>query len=255
MPSTDKPFRFNAADAARALDAYEALGFCIVSGLVTPVDCERMHAIYADYQARAGRGQGNECWLADDTAWDRSADAAPILRKVGKPFQTEAAFRDIFARSALLDVVELFVGPDIYLHSSKMIYKSAATGRPKPMHQDLAYWETMTARQVTLWCPADPARADNGCLELWPGLHRAGLIEHQQIEDWQIPPGRLTAEPMVVEMDPGEALFLHPLTPHASRPNVSQSGRLAAVINYYSEPKRADGTEKYGSYRPIRTRC
>lgn len=238
-----------------AAAAYEELGYCVIVGVLKPADCAVLRSLLDETQARADRGEGEAHWFADETAWESGA-ATRVVRKVPKPFQSDARFRAIFGRDDVLDLVEAFAGPEIYLHSSKMLYKPPRVGRPKPMHQDLAYWDEMQARQVTLWCPADRATAENGCLELLPRVHKAGLIPHEDLDDWQIAPGSLADQrPVVVEMAAGDMLFLHPLTPHASRANVSDEGRLAAVINFYSEQVRPGDGARYGSITPIRSQA
>lgn len=230
------------------------MGFCVVTGVLSQADCSELKAILGETQSRADRGEGDARWFSDDTAWEGGCSAARIVRKVPRPFQEDERFRAIFSRETVLDLVEAFIGPEIYLHSSKMIYKPPHIGRPKPMHQDLAYWDEMQAPQVTLWCSVDPATAENGCVELLPGRHKAGLMQHVQLDDWQISPDAISETPVEVEMDAGDMLFLHPLTPHASRANASDRGRLAAVVNFYSEPARPEDGVRYGSKVPIRSR-
>ena len=246
--------RFQYARLDEAVAAYRALGYCVISDMVSQEECDVMYSLLAETQAQADRGEGDARWLADATAWDCDAAGRRIVRRVPKPFQREERFRAIFGRSAVLDLVEAFVGPEIYLHSSKMIYKPPRVGREKPMHQDLAYWPELAAAQVTLWCPAGPASADNGCIELLPGEHGSEVLLHADLDDWQIVPELVKDKhSVVVEMAAGELLFLHPRIPHASRANVSDEGRLAAVVNFYSQAVSSDG-HPYGSAIPLRSR-
>ena len=56
---------------------------------------------------------------------------------------------------------------------------------------------------------------DNGCLEVLPGSHRFGRLNHtKQAEQMAVEPERLReimkkVPPVQVEMDPGDALFFH----------------------------------------------
>ena len=232
-------------------------GYCLVPGVVPAKACRAVRALFAEAQELAARGGGGNAWRNDATAWERlpGGTSARMVRKVPAPFDRSAEFRAIFGGDRILDLVEQIIGPEIYLHSSKLIYKPPGIGRRKPFHQDLAYWDDMTAPQVTLWCPIDPATAENGCLEIVPRSHHQGLIEHEDLDDWQIEESRFApGVAQAVEMAPGDLLFLDVLTVHASRANRSKQGRLAAIVNYYSAPKAADQRSKYGSSQPLRGR-
>ncbi|MFV3077178.1 phytanoyl-CoA dioxygenase family protein [Niveispirillum fermenti] len=230
-------------------------GYCVVPGLLDPAQCEALRLLLTQAQAKADRGEGEERWRQDGTAWEPADGdgAARIVRRVPAPFEHSAVFRSIFGGDRVLDLVERFIGPRIYLHSSKMLYKPPFQGRRKPFHQDLAYWPDMTGAQVTIWCPIDPATAGNGCMEVVPGSHSRGMLEHHELEDWQIEDGRIDPQSVrVIEMAAGDALFLDVLTIHASRPNRSDRGRLAAIVNYIAAPRAAGQHSRYGTTTPLR---
>jgi len=79
------------------------------------------------------------------------------LRKIQGAYDSEPEFRRVCASERILDVVEDLIGPDIYYHSSKLMFKPARGGRRKPWHQDFAYWSMMNTNQVTVWMAVDPA--------------------------------------------------------------------------------------------------
>lgn len=238
----------------KALDAdqveqFSRDGYCIVPALLSPSDLTHIKAYYsrvAATQSLSGPGQ-------DTTAWDQDESAMPVLRKAPAPFDNDPGFRDIFSSSRVLDHVEDLIGPNIYPHSSKLIFKPARSGRRKPMHQDLAYWSDMPARQVTLWCAIDPTTPERGGLEIIPGSHKCQLLPHEDLDDYQVREETLDlSQVQSAVMEPGDALFLDVLTVHASTENRSDYDRLAAIINYYSRPKSATQTSRYGSTQPLR---
>ncbi|GAA4680207.1 hypothetical protein GCM10023347_38650 [Streptomyces chumphonensis] len=236
-----------ALTAAQA-EQFSRDGYCIVPGFLSPEDITYIKAYYQ----RAAAAESASASAADGTAWDQDGSAAPVLRRVPAPFDNDAGFRGIFGSPRVLDHVEDLMGPRIYLHSSKLIFKPARSGRRKPMHQDLAYWTDLSARQLTLWCAIDPATPERGGIELLPGSHKQ-LLPHEDLDDYQVRENTLdlsTVEAAV--MEPGDALFLDVLTVHASARNRSDHDRLASVVNYYSEPKNATQVSRYGSTRPLR---
>lgn len=237
------------------LEAYEKDGFCVVAGLLSVDELEVVYSLLDEAKSLVARGEVSKSWQTDITAWERdSTSDSLIVRKVPAPFDHSERFRSIFSSPVLLDRVEQLIGSEIFLHSSKLIFKPPQIGRRKPLHQDLAYWEDMPARQVTVWCAIDPATPENGCLEVIPGSHKQGLIPHAELEDWQIDEHTLENRQVCIPMNAGDVMFLDVLTIHASLANRSNCGRLAAIVNYYSEPRRPDQRSKYGSEIPLRTR-
>ncbi len=235
---------------------YEDDGYVVVRGALSQTELATVREILTDTQRMVAQGYVPPHWKNDGGVWEGPPGiAVRLVRKVPAPFERSAGFRAIFSAPAILDIVEQLIGSEIYLHSSKLIYKPPGCGRRKPFHQDLAYWDDMSAAQVTLWCAIDPASVSNGCIHVVPGSHRKGLIQHVELADWQIDETQFpvnTARP--VEMAAGDALFLNVLTVHASGANCSAMERLAAIVNYYSLPRSPDQLSKYGSSEPLRTR-
>lgn len=231
---------------ADQIDQFNRDGYCIVPSLLSPSDLSYIK----DYYARAATAQTSA--VPGSTAWDQDENSAPVLRRAPAPFDNDSGFRAIFSSPRVLDHVEDLIGPSIYLHSSKLIFKPARSGRRKPMHQDLAYWTDMSARQVTLWCAIDPATPERGGIEILPGSHRR-LLPHEDLDDYQVREEELDlSQVRPAIMQPGDALFLDVMTVHASAQNRSDHDRLAAVVNYYSQPKSATQTSRYGSTLPLR---
>lgn len=239
--------------SAEQLGGYEEQGFLIVRGLLNTAEVGVIKSIHAREVEASMHTAAAAGWTPKSDDWDFGPGGVPAVRKVSAPFDRFPEFRAIFAGRAVLDIVADLIGPDIYLHSSKLMCKPARAGRRKPWHQDLAYWEDIDWQQVTLWCAADPARRENGCLQLIPGSHRRGLIRHEQIDDWQIREDGIDEESVFyAEMEPGDVMFLDVLTLHSSGPNRSDEPRLAALVNYISAPPRAGQTSPYGSKTPLR---
>ena len=65
----------------------------------------------------------------------------------------------------LLDIAELFIGPDIALYASMYIVKPPYTGQAVLMHQDASYWPLEPMEVVSLWVAGDDVDSENGCME------------------------------------------------------------------------------------------
>ncbi len=141
---------------------------------------------------------------------------------------------------ALLDAVESMIGPEIFAHPQTIL-------RPKlpefsaavvPWHQDLAYLRADEAREtliVNCWIPLVDARADNGCMQVVRGSHRAGLIAHEaQNDPWvgiaeaALPEGDI----VTCELDRGDVLMTTERLVHRSLPYVRDSVRWSLDTRY-----------------------
>ena len=145
----------------------------------------------------------------------------------------------------LLDATEALIGPEILAHPQFAL-------RPKmpdldlldiPWHQDLGYLipaEAGDTLVVNFWIPLVPANAQNGCMQVIPGSHRKGLLEHdiliktkghggsKGIPDAALPPGDF----VTCEVDAGDALMTMERLVHRSTPNRSNTVRWSVDTRY-----------------------
>lgn len=157
---------------------------------------------------------------------------AGVLRKIQEITKYSPAFRDFAESDKMLDLVEDLIGPMIYYHSSKIMFKPAQHGGVKPWHQDYAYWASLRPEQVTCWLALDDATPDNGCMQLIPGSHKWGLVKHMK-EELQVDPKNLPMNMVkVAPMKAGSILCFHVLTFHYSGPNTSEKSRRALIVDY-----------------------
>lgn len=147
-------------------------------------------------------------------------------------------FRTLAAEPRLLDVLEPILGPDIEFLSDKVVFKAAAVDYGSPWHQDWPYWEG--AHKVSVWVALDPATPENGCLRMLPGSHResvrhggkapAGEGFALRLDPSDVDESRAVTVPAA----PGDAVFFHDLTLHASFPNTTGRDRWALISTYRS---------------------
>ncbi|MCZ7646298.1 MAG: phytanoyl-CoA dioxygenase family protein [Planctomycetota bacterium] len=155
-----------------------------------------------------------------------------LLRKIQSITKHSPEFAAFAESDKMLDVVEDLIGPDIYYHSSKLMFKPARHGTPKPWHQDYAYWASLKPEQVTCWIALDDATLENGCMQLIPGSHKWGLQKHEK-QELQVLPEKLPLDRVkVAQMKAGSLLAFHVLTFHYSDANRSDKGRRALIVDY-----------------------
>lgn len=160
------------------------------------------------------------------------------------PFHFGPAVFDMLTCARLLDAVECLIGPEITSNPIQHVrLKPPATDlatdevrahiSATDWHQDraVALAEADGTRMVTVWIAITDATVDNGCLQVVPGKPR--MYPHCPMRQTSIAEGYLDeskAQPLPVRA--GGAVFLHPLTPHASLDNRSDRFRWSFDIRY-----------------------
>ncbi|MEQ7127051.1 phytanoyl-CoA dioxygenase family protein [Actinopolymorpha sp. B11F2] len=144
----------------------------------------------------------------------------------------------LIADDRLLDIAQMFIGPDIALFASHYICKPAYSGQPVLWHQDGAFWPLEPMQVVTLWLAADPSTPENGCVRLVPGTHKldvAGMRDNTEVES-------VLGKEIAVDIDedaavdvilePGDVEVHHPHIVHGSNANTSPHRRCGLTIRY-----------------------
>lgn len=150
----------------------------------------------------------------------------------------------------LLDIAELFIGPDIDLFASHYISKPPYAGQAVLWHQDAAFWPLEPMRVVTLWLAVDHSTPENGCVRLIPGSHRgeiAGMRANTAVDN-------VLGEEIAVEVDesaavdmvlaPGDVEVHHPAIVHGSTANTSPHRRCGLTIRYIPASTRITADEQ-----------
>ncbi|MBA8952973.1 phytanoyl-CoA dioxygenase family protein [Actinomadura namibiensis] len=161
----------------------------------------------------------------------------------GEDLSTELVAADPFwvrlvSDDRLLDIAQLFVGPDIALFASHYIAKPPYTGKAVLWHQDGAFWPLDPMRVVTLWLAVDRSTPENGCLRVIPGSHRQGLhgVRERAGRDavFGVESDVAVDESRAVDMvlEPGDVEVHHPNIMHGSNANTSPHRRCGLTIRY-----------------------
>lgn len=157
-----------------------------------------------------------------------------LVRRVYEPCTHYAEFRALSESSELLDSLEQLLGKNLLFHYSKLNMKPPAKGSVVEWHQDLAYYPLTNSDSLAVLFYLDDADRQNGCLQVIPGLHRNGILDHTSEGYFR---GQITesideSRAVAIEGCAGTVLFLHGLTPHASAPNTSKRPRRTLILGY-----------------------
>jgi ectoine hydroxylase-related dioxygenase (phytanoyl-CoA dioxygenase family) len=155
---------------------------------------------------------------------------------------------DLVGDSRLLDIVEMFIGPDIALYASHYISKPAFSGQAVLWHQDAAFWNLEPMKVVTLWLAVDASDRDNGCLRVIPGSHRSSIAAMTDSDGDDLFGAQIAGvdDSMAVDLElaPGDVEVHHPNIIHGSRANLSSRRRCGLTIRYIPTSTRITGDEQ-----------
>jgi ectoine hydroxylase-related dioxygenase (phytanoyl-CoA dioxygenase family) len=167
----------------------------------------------------------------------------------------------------VLDAVEAVLGPDVLLLASNFFCKYPAEERGERFvawHQDVTYWGLEPPRAITAWIAIDDADEENGCMQVIPGSHRLGILEHgksarpgnllsvnQEVPEELIDERRAVTLPLRAgQMSLHDGMLLH-----GSHPNRSKRRRCGLAVRFTTPDVRQVSTNSLrGYYRPVLVR-
>ncbi len=176
------------------------------------------------------------------------ADAHSPLDKDGKVTKItvrnelrEDIYSAIVRSHRMADTMEKILGGEVYHYHHKMTMKEPKVGGAWEWHQDYGYWYNNGCLYPLLsscMIAVDRSTMENGCLQVIPGSHQLGRIEHgvtgtQTGADEDRVEKVLERLPIeYVEMEPGTALFFHCNLLHRSAQNTSEFPRWMFICCY-----------------------
>jgi phytanoyl-CoA hydroxylase len=216
------------------IEQYRRDGFVVIRSLFSQADIDRLIDTIDRLISDAQRSNNLNRIVEFET---ETVDGLRVPRRLFNPFEQHEEFRRVAKGDRLVDRVVSLVGPNVALQHSKLNMKPSKVGAVVEWHQDLTYFPHTNDDLVAALIYLDNATIANGCLQLLPGNHRrffdhafpdgtfAGMIT-EEIAD-----GRW-GKPISVEGSVGTVIFLHPLTPHSSAPNISTGQRRVLIFQY-----------------------
>lgn len=141
----------------------------------------------------------------------------------------------------LLTILHSLYGEPACLFKDKLIFKQPGT-KGYELHQDWISWPGFPRSFLTVLIPIDPATAENGCTEVFPGYHTHGSMSPEDGEYHGLPDGSVDESKCVqLILAPGDVAIFDGFTPHRSAPNLSGSWRRQLYLSYNA---RSDGGEQ-----------
>jgi len=147
---------------------------------------------------------------------------------------------DLATHPAVLDVLEDILGPDLFVHSTRIFYKHPHDPAYVSWHQDGTYSQLNSKPAPSAWIALSESNAENGCLRVVPGSHLAGKLPHHETfaadnllnhgEEIALEVTESSVRDMVLR--PGEMSLHHVNLIHGSNPNRSATKRVGFAVSY-----------------------
>lgn len=149
---------------------------------------------------------------------------------------------ELTTHPAVLDAVEVVIGPNILMQAADTFIKPARNEKIVNWHQDANYWGLQPFELVTAWIALSDVTPQNGCMRYLPGSHRQAKVEH--IETFAANSALTRGQEIALEIDeavtvdvaltPGQISLHHCLLAHASGPNTTDNARIGLAVRYLS---------------------
>jgi len=181
-------------------------------------------------------------------------------------------FLTLASSPPIVDLVAQVLGTEnVILWACQIFCKLPGQGKAVPFHQDGQYWPIEPLRACSAWIALDASDAANGALQVLPGSHHRGPVEHVQRVDEEAcisyiaDPDILAPEmpqARTLELLPGEVSLHDSMVLHGSGRNTSERRRagIAAVYMpaecHFNREVETEGARKGGlkldfSKRPL----
>jgi phytanoyl-CoA hydroxylase len=215
-----------ASGLEKLISTYHENGYAVAEGFFGESDVAGLTAAVDEVLATPDLGSVAEVEPGDSST----------ARRIWSPTKRHATFEKTAADSRLLDVLEQLIGPDILFHYSKLHLKAPRVGSVVDWHQDFSYYPHTNTDLVTALIYLDDATKENACLQVMPGSHKRGLVDHYIDGYFR---GKATgpdapdpARAVALEAPAGSVVFTHCLLLHYSAPNHSDRVRRAFLPAY-----------------------
>ncbi|MEQ8370417.1 MAG: phytanoyl-CoA dioxygenase family protein [Alphaproteobacteria bacterium] len=192
---------------------------------------------------------------------DSKGEQAQLFSFGGQPDDVMGAFVRI---ARLVEMTEdLLGGREVYHWHSKFSFKPPHSKGTWDWHQDYGSWYLdgcLWPDSLTAMIAMDVIDESNGCVQLVRGSHLAGRVDHMPVgKAMGADPDRVArmlegGDLVMCEMQPGDVVFFHSNTLHASGPNTSQRSRDVFHISYntaHSAPPKGFGYTRH-QYEPLK---
>ena len=145
----------------------------------------------------------------------------------------------LVTHNVLLNCIQDVLGDDILVYGTLVFYKPPHDSGYASWHQDSVYSGLHLTPSVSAWIALTASHPANGCMRVIPGSHKAGLLNHTNLQDDSnlLRRGEQIAtvdesQAVDVVLRPGEMSLHHSTIIHGSNPNTSGEPRMGFIVRF-----------------------
>jgi ectoine hydroxylase-related dioxygenase (phytanoyl-CoA dioxygenase family) len=139
--------------------------------------------------------------------------------------------RDFCAQPLLAGLCRDLIGPDVRLYWEQAVYKQPHSAEPVLWHQDNGYTYVEPQAYLTCWIAITDATPDNGCVRVYPGVHRQGTLKHRNTPIGFECHGD-EEHSVLAPVRAGSIVVFSSLTPHHTGRNHTDEVRKSYIVQY-----------------------
>jgi ectoine hydroxylase-related dioxygenase (phytanoyl-CoA dioxygenase family) len=223
------------------VEAFWRDGALTVPDAVTPA---QLSALRADFDGWVAESRTHEAPYGETVDGRARFDVQPghspehpALRRVQAPTEVSAAYREVMADSAMVDMVADLIGPDVKLHHTKVNSKLPGAATEVRWHQDFPYTPHSNTDLVTALLMVDEVTELNGPLEVLPGSHLGPLhsLWHDGVFTGAVDDAvaaDMRRDSIACFGPAGSVCLMHTKLAHGSAPNLSDRSRTLFICVY-----------------------
>ena len=250
--------------SAQQIEFFETHGYLVVEDVLPTAVLDAVKAEYSDlldglYDSWHADGlvpppEGLDFWGKLLAAYEAKCDyfqpmdiSLPGDRiQADTPMHFGPAVFDMLTSPRLLDLAEDLIGPELTSNPIQHVRIKPPARKLQDdevrahitatdWHQDraVALEEADETDMITVWLAVTDATVENGCLQVLPQTKDQDILPHCPKTQTGIADGFVDeAQAIPVPVKAGGAVIFHPLTPHASLPNVTDGFRWSFDIRF-----------------------
>ena len=207
------------------IDQFHRDGFLVVRGMYSPEEMEEISR-WTDEVATSPEKPGHYMMYFEAS----KKDGSRIISRIEDFVSFHEGFARLITRRRMQQAVSDLFGEPAVLFKDKINFKLPG-GDGFREHQDVqAGWDDYAKLHITAMVAIDETNAENGSVEMIPGMHKQGLLGKMWAPLTDEDTAHAAYQP--VHCKPGDAVFFDSYAPHRSLPNKTKQSRRVLYITF-----------------------
>jgi len=207
------------------IEQFDRDGFLVVRGMYNAAEMDEISR-WTDEVAGSPEVPGHYMMYFESSKQDGSR----IISRIEDFVSFHEGFAALITRRRMQQAVSDLLGEPAVLFKDKINFKLPG-GDGFKEHQDVqAGWDDYAKLHITAMVAIDETNAENGSVEMIPGMHRQGLLGKMWSPLTDEDTANASYQP--VHCKPGDAVFFDSYAPHRSLPNRTDKARRVLYITF-----------------------